>query len=1332
MFIHSRKPAARPVSLYVLRLARVVAAVLVRVSVLCAPTVAIAQEAPGGVASGITVWYDAGTGIPQNSTNLTASWSQRAGSAGETPLTILGSTGSIDSQVGVFNFNPAIRFNNPGGPGSGRHYGGPETRDQNWITPSTTGSAFAVASASEQSAILARGAGSTCGADLGRCNVGFRADTTGTNFGGNPSVTAYANAVNPGNLGPTVNVYGLWASSGANLHRNTRNGWTRTGPGVTKQAAADYQFTIGSFPGFSKDGQVAEVFYYDRKLSEQEAQRVTSYLGIKYGVTLDGDATRNNATNYDYLSAAGTVVWAGNGTTSVNAYHRNVFGLGRDSALDQRIATNMNDSGPAATYPLDILTVATGTLSAPSQFVYTHQSTGAQLAQGQYLMVGNNGGLTTAATGTSVSGVATPLDNGTWSRLNRLWRVQNTGAVGAVSLLFNVPAAGVTALGGDLNDVVLLVDNDGNYTNGGTRVVRAGRSVSGTQISFNVTLANGEIFTLANSTETLTLIKTTVQAAGTFAFALTGTVQTTGTVTMAASATTTVDGNTGVAGTQPFAIVSAGTALSITEGTLPATANLSSITCSNATTGVTFSPVYDLPNRTVSIPGASVNAGANITCTFTNVQAPAVINVEKALPTGRLVASNQFTLSMTGTGAPAAITTTGTGSTATGTLTHATATPGTAYTITETAAGNTVLANYTSTWACTNTRVGGQTPSGTGTSFSLTPAAGDNLTCTFANTVPVQPSFGTCDARMFFEATPVLTTNLYEMEYATSPFTYNLLGSSSTVRRNGIGYSVVDNYIYGIRSTGTLSDNELVRVGSDGSGVSLGPVAGLPLSSYNNGTISPANDMYVIPGTSTTMYRIDIDTLTATPITLSTTVSTTDMAWYNGLLYAVNLANPVPRDLITIDPTTGQVTTIGTVAPVTNALAMWAFANGIYAYQSGAGLIYSIDPATGRTMVVSPAPVTSNGDGTNCSTANIQFDADLSVSKTNTPASGPNDLADDAYVPGETRTYTIVVSNAGAFGSQGTTVSDPVPAGIDAASISWTCGTATGGAVCGAASGVGALLDTRLDLPPSSSVIYRVTLTVPAAFAGDLSNTVTVTPPSTINDTNAANNTATDGDSSAPRLTLRKISIGGVDSFGFTGTNGVVTQTLTTTTAGSPVSGATQVLTAAGIATTITESTLPPTYQLTDITCTGLGAGGTATPDLANRTVALDVAATATGANIECTFTNTLQQTDIQVVKSASPDPVLSGQVVTYSLVVTNNGPLAASNILLSDVAGVGQDCTTPSTTATCAATGGATCPSPTIPVSSLLGSGVTIPTLPVGGQVNVTLQCTVTATGNP
>lgn len=107
-------------------------------------------------------------------------------------------------------------------------------------------------------------------------------------------------------------------------------------------------------------------------------------------------------------------------------------------------------------------------------------------------------------------------------------------------------------------------------------------------------------------------------------------------------------------------------------------------------------------------------------------------------------------------------------------------------------------------------------------------------------------------------------------------------------------------------------------------------------------------------------------------------------------------------------------------------------------------------------------------------------------------------------------------------------------------------------------------------------------------------------------------------------------------------------------------------------------------------------------------------------------------QADLAVVKTVSPSPAQSGQVVTYSLTVNNTGPDTATNVVLTDTPGAGLDCTTPSTTATCTATGGASCPGPstntTVPVSALTGAGITLPAVPVNGQVVVQMQCAVTA----
>ena len=54
------------------------------------------------------------------------------------------------------------------------------------------------------------------------------------------------------------------------------------------------------------------------------------------------------------------------------------------------------------------------------------------------------------------------------------------------------------------------------------------------------------------------------------------------------------------------------------------------------------------------------------------------------------------------------------------------------------------------------------------------------------------------------------------------------------------------------------------------------------------------------------------------------------------------------------------------------------------------------------------------------------------------------------------------------------------------------------------------------------------------------------------------------------------------------------------------------------------------------------------------------------------TITTTAQQsalnpTDLEITKSDSPDPVIAGQTLTYTLIVTNNGPATASNVKIVD-----------------------------------------------------------------
>lgn len=148
----------------------------------------------------------------------------------------------------------------------------------------------------------------------------------------------------------------------------------------------------------------------------------------------------------------------------------------------------------------------------------------------------------------------------------------------------------------------------------------------------------------------------------------------------------------------------------------------------------------------------------------------------------------------------------------------------------------------------------------------------------------------------------------------------------------------------------------------------------------------------------------------------------------------------------------------------------------------------------------------------------------------------------------------------------------------------------------------------------------------------------------------------------------------------------------------------------------------------TSYACTNARSGGPA-PSGSGTSFAFSPVA---GDQLSCVFRNVrIPRTDLSIVKATSPATAPSGSVVTYTLTARNPGPSAANGTVIRDTPGAGLDCTDPATTAACAASGGASCPSATVPVASLTGSaGVGIPAFPAGGQVVLTLQCRVTASG--
>ncbi|PZR25400.1 MAG: hypothetical protein DI535_18180 [Citrobacter freundii] len=85
------------------------------------------------------------------------------------------------------------------------------------------------------------------------------------------------------------------------------------------------------------NGLIPEIIVYDKALTVQEQIRISSYLALKYGITL----SEPNAT---YLDSRGTEIWNGE---RYSQYHHNIAGIGRDdsSGLNQLISSSGNTPG---------------------------------------------------------------------------------------------------------------------------------------------------------------------------------------------------------------------------------------------------------------------------------------------------------------------------------------------------------------------------------------------------------------------------------------------------------------------------------------------------------------------------------------------------------------------------------------------------------------------------------------------------------------------------------------------------------------------------------------------------------------------------------------------------------------------------------------------------------------------------------------------------------------------------------------------------------------------------------------------------------------------------
>jgi hypothetical protein len=245
--------------------------------------------------------------------------------------------------------------------------------------------------------------------------------------------------------------YSIWSydaapTTGKQLYRNGTQLQDRAGA-LTYSSHATHRFNIGGNTtgtnGFQ--GDVTEVIIFNARVNQSQRVLIQNYLSAKYAIALSAedlytmDDVGNG--NFDYEVA-------GIGQASDGSRHIDAKGSG---------AVRMwNPSG---------------------------------LANGEFLIWGH-AGQAFAGGNTAVDGVVIQ------ERLQRIWRVSETGDVGTVSISVNLAGTMGSALGSNLR---LLIDRDGDGFADNDVTPVAG-SFSGTTVTFSgINFQNGDRFTIGNT-----------------------------------------------------------------------------------------------------------------------------------------------------------------------------------------------------------------------------------------------------------------------------------------------------------------------------------------------------------------------------------------------------------------------------------------------------------------------------------------------------------------------------------------------------------------------------------------------------------------------------------------------------------------------------------------------------------------------------------------------------------------------------------------------------------------------------------------------------------------
>jgi len=414
-------------------------------------------QSPGGVGSGLHAWWKADAGLTGDP--VTA-WTDQSGGG----FNFSASSGPSVTADDI-NFNPALTFD-----GSSDFM-----QVTNGIFGTNTYNDMFVYIVNKSNAVQ-------------NSSVFFEVLSGGDRFGshltwGDENVyydlgTCCSSSRINANWGSATGTYHFWtmgSSTGTSTPSGTRKAIYRDGLTIVTNNQNDNgtgvnnNFYLGSSNGSGSfhAGNIAEVFIYNSVPSSSELLQIHSYLGVKYGITVD----QSTATAY-LNSNADTIYHSQSGGTH-DGYDSDIAGIGRDdnAGLDQQRSISQSGSR--------LIMDKGGSFGSDRDF----------------LLWGHDG----ASLITTTAEVHPSVTN----RLERVWRADLTGTPGTVSVSFILN--GGLSNSGDPSDYALLIDGTDTDFSSGATAHTAGASINGDTLTFTgVGFSDGDFFTLGTNVRLIT------------------------------------------------------------------------------------------------------------------------------------------------------------------------------------------------------------------------------------------------------------------------------------------------------------------------------------------------------------------------------------------------------------------------------------------------------------------------------------------------------------------------------------------------------------------------------------------------------------------------------------------------------------------------------------------------------------------------------------------------------------------------------------------------------------------------------------------------------------